>query len=287
MNRISESLFRAWQTSSAPIVEISGTSVSLSSILMVIVILILSVYASKLTTKSVSRLMLNKPFDRGIKGATERLSGYLVFLFGLLLALDVVGVNLRSIAAFSAILIIGLGFAFQSIIQNFIAGLILLIERPIKKGDMIRTTNTFGRVLDIGFRSTVILTRDDVAIVIPNSELVTLQVVNESLSGDQIRLAFFVRTKLDENSDKVKNILNEVVRAHPLVLKSPEPSVFLNEFGEFALEFKTVFWTEELWRREMLLSDLRYAVHRAFKEHHVEIPVPKRDIVMNKNVHEH
>jgi small-conductance mechanosensitive channel len=284
MSQLTQSLLRAWQAGSAPLFEISGTPLTLGSLLMIILILVVSYQASKLTTKWVSRLLENKPFDRGLKGATERISGYVVFLFGLLLALDLIGLNLRSIAAFSAILLIGLGFAFQSIIQNFIAGLILLIERPIKKGDMIRNNTTFGRVLDIGFRSTVVLTRDDIAIIIPNSELVTSQVINESLTGDKIRLSFTVRTKFNEDSQKIHDLLLSLLAHDSRILQDPRPTVFLNDFAEFALEFKLVFWSEELWKRETLLSDLRYKVHQEFIKQKIEIPVPQRVIQMKTQV---
>ncbi len=278
MNRITDSLIRAWQSSSTPFLEISGASLSLSSLLLVVLLLVLSYYASKMTTRTIGKVLDNKPIDRGLKGAIERLSGYIVFLFGILLALDLIGISLKSIAAFSALLIIGLGFAFQSIIQNFIAGIILLIERPVKKGDMIQMNGTYGRVLDIGFRSTAVQTRDDVVIVVPNSELVTLQVVNESFNGDQIRLHVLVRTHLNESAQNIRKLLLEIAVNHPNVLKNPPPTILLNQFAEYGLEFKVIVWTEELWLREVLLSDLRYQIHAKFQEHGIVIPVPQREI---------
>lgn len=281
MNRVTDTLLRTWQSGTKPLVEVSGSTLSLTSIIVFLFIIILSYYASKMTNRSINRILINKPIDRGLKAATERISGYLVFFLGILLALDLLGVNLKSIAAFSALIIIGLGFAFQSIIQNFIAGLILLVERPIKKGDMVRVNETFGRVLDIGFRSTVLLTRDDVAIIIPNSELVTMQVINESLSGDQLRLSFHIRTHFTEDPERVKELLLAVINEHDQVLKEPQPSVFLNEFGEYAVDYKIVFWTRELWRREAVLSDLRSKAFAILRSHSISIPVPRRDITVN------
>ena len=162
--------------------------------------------------------------------------------------------------------------------QNFVSGLIILLERPIKKGDIVEVKGVSGRVLDIKARSTLILTRDDVVIVVPNSQFITEQVVNDSFSGDKLRLHVKIGVSYGSDTDKVTQILMDVAQKHDKILKSPPPTVTFDDFADSSLNFSLRIWTNELWFYDILLSELRYEITNEFRRRGVTIPFPQRDL---------
>ena len=158
------------------------------------------------------------------------------------------------------------------------SGIIILLERPIKKGDIVQVDGTSGRVLDIKARSTLILTRDDVVIIVPNSAFITEQVVNDSFSGDKLRLHVDVGVAYGSDVEKVTEVLMSVAKKHEKVLKSPPPTVILREFADSSLNFRLRIWTDELWFFDILLSELRYEIIRQFRTEGITIPFPQRDL---------
>ena len=235
-------------------------------------------WLSRWIERFMHKTLLNKDLDPGVKGSIERFSRYLVLVLGILMSLSSVGLNITSLTVFGGIVGVGIGIGLQDITQNFLAGLVILLEHPIKKGDMVKVGETSGRVLDIKARSTLILTRDDVVMIVPNSEFITKQVVNDSFSGDKLRLPMEIGVAYDSDVDLVTQVLIEVANNHPKVLKSPPPTVVLEDFGDSALVFILRIWTRELWFYELVLSDLRYEVVRNFRARGVSIPFPQRDL---------
>ena len=138
-------------------------------------------WLSKWIERFIHKTLLYKDIDPGIKGSIERFSRYLILSLGVLISLSSIGINLSSLTVFGGIVGVGIGFGLQNITQNFMSGIIILLERPIKKGDIVQVGQTSGRVLDIKARSTLILTRDDVVMIVPNSDFITKQVVNDSI----------------------------------------------------------------------------------------------------------
>ena len=222
--------------------------------------------------------MLYKDIDPGIKGSIETFSKYLVWIIGILVSISSIGINLNTLTASLAVIGVGIGFGLQNITQNFISGLIILLERPIKKGDIVQVGQTSGRILDIKARSTLILTRDDIVIIVPNSQFISEHVINESFSGDKLRLHVKVGVAYGSDVDKVTEVLLEVAKSHEKVLKSPPPTVTLDDFGDSSLDFSLRIWTSELWFFDILLSDIRYEITRKFKDANVTIPFPQRDL---------
>lgn len=233
---------------------------------------------SKAVERALHRALLKKDFDPGAKASIERFTRYGVFTLGVMITLSAVGVNLRTLETFGAVLGVGLGFGLQNITQNFISGLILLTERPIKRGDIVVIDGVAGRVLDIRARSTLVLTRDDVVIIVPNSEFITKQVVNQSFSGDRICYSVNVGVAYGTDTEKVRNILLNIANHHPQVLKSPPPSVHFTDFGSSSLDFALRIWLSELWFNNVILSEIRYEIDRLFRENNIEIPFQQMDV---------
>lgn len=263
---------------SRPLFEIGGNTITLFSLITAGIIFGGSLLFAKFVGQVVERRLRNLHLDRGVKGSIERFSRYLVIVVGSLISLDTVGVSLQSLTALGAILMVGIGFGLQNITQNFISGIIILIERPIKQGDILQVGDVEGRVSDIRVRSTILLSRDDVAMIIPNSQLVSETVVNESFSADRVRVHVRVGVAYGSDTAAVKEQLLRVAAANEHVLNNPPPLVFFENFGDSSLEFDLRVWVEELWIKDRIMSDLRFAIDAAFRKSGIEISFPQRDI---------
>jgi small-conductance mechanosensitive channel len=171
------------------------------------------------------------------------------------------------------------GFGLQNIAGNFISGLIILFERPIKLGDRIEVGAVEGDVVRIGSRSTTVVTNDNIAIIIPNSKFITENVVNWSHTGENVRFRIPVSVAYGSDVRRVEKVLLEVAAENPDVLREPAPAVRFAEFGDSGLAFELRAWTTALLhRRGKLVSDLNFAIYDKFKQHGIEIPFPQRDL---------
>ncbi len=273
-----EILKMLWEAISRPLFELSGTKISLMSLLMAILIVVASIFVSRLAERYMGKFLHNKGIDRGVRGSIERISRYIVIIVGVLMAFDTLGVSMTSLAALGAVLMVGVGFGLQNVTQNFISGLIILLERPIKVGDLVEVGGNTGRVTEIGIRYTLIHTREEIAILVPNSQFISEQVINESFSSETVRRRLNVGVAYGSDVELVRKLLLEAAMKHEHVLKNPAPSVLFLDFGESSLDFALQVWVSDLWHYESILSDLRFAVDAAFRANNVEIPFPQRDL---------
>jgi len=267
-----------WNLLSTPLFELGNSQISVVSLFVVLLILVVFFVISKIIERAVGNMLKNKSIDPGIKGSIERFSKYLTVTVGVFVAVDTIGISLTSIAAVGAVLMVGIGFGLQNIAQNFIAGIIILIERPIKQGDIVFVGGVSGKVRDIRVRSTIIETRDDVAIIVPNSQFIAEQVINDSFSGHKIRKTLKVGVAYGSDVEKVTQILMKIANEHKEVLKDPDSKVLFMDFGNSSLDFELRFWVSELWATDAILSDIRYAIDREFRNGDITIPFPQRDL---------
>lgn len=267
-----------WTLLSTPLFELGNSQISLASLFVVLLILGGFIVISRIIERGVQNSLKNKDMDLGVKTSIERFARYLTITIGCFIALDTLGISLTSLAALGAVLMVGIGFGLQNIAQNFIAGIIILFERPIKQGDIVYVGGVSGRVRDIRVRSTVIETRDDVAIIVPNSQFISEQVINDSFSGEKIRKTLKVGVAYGSDVEKVSAILMKITGEHKLILQEPGPKIFFMDFGNSSLDFELRFWVSELWATDGILSDLRYAIDREFKIGNITIPFPQRDL---------
>jgi len=268
----------AWNLLSTPLFELGNSQISLASLFVALLILGGFFIISKIVERGVQNALKNKAMDPGIKGSIERFSRYLTVVIGVFVSVDTIGISLTSIAALGAVLMVGVGFGLQNIAQNFISGIIILLERPIKQGDIVVVGGVSGKVRDIRVRSTVIETRDDVAIIVPNSQFIAEQVINDSFSGHKIRKTLKVGVAYGSDVEKVTQILMKIASEHKEVLKDPDSKVLFMDFGNSSLDFELRFWVSELWATDAILSDLRYAIDLEFRNGGVTIPFPQRDL---------
>ncbi|WP_340111157.1 mechanosensitive ion channel domain-containing protein [Maribellus mangrovi] len=226
-------------------------------------------------------------FDEGNFKRTQRLRGIpaaisitlrlTVAMAGFLLALSGAGIDLTKISIMLGAFSVGIGFGLQNIVNNFISGLILIYERPIQVGDTIEMNTLMGEVRSIGIRSSNVRTFDGAEVVVPNSILVSDQLINWTLSDEKRRIEIVVGVKYGTDPVQVIAILKQVADEHPLVRQDPEPRVLFNEFADSSLNFRLLCWV--LFENGIQTkSDLAVAIDKAFKENNIEIPFPQLDL---------
>ncbi|MGQ9498766.1 MAG: mechanosensitive ion channel family protein [Dissulfurimicrobium sp.] len=206
---------------------------------------------------------------------------YAGFVMAAVIALSIAGVDMSNLAIIAGALSVGVGFGLQNIVNNFVSGLILIFEKPIKKGDWIVAGGTEGHVKRIGVRSTVVRTFDNADTIIPNSELISNQVTNWMLDERSGRVRINIGIAYGSDTALVKRLLLDVVHAHPDVIKDgslPPPKVWFMEFGDSSLNFQLNFYIKNINDRFDVRSDIMFDIDRLFRENGIEIPFPQRDI---------
>ncbi len=235
--------------------------------------------AAKFKAVFVKQVLSRYSEDKGVTQSIGTIVQYVILLIGGLLIIQNSGINLGSLNVLAGALGVGIGFGLQNIANNFISGLIILFERPIKVGDRIDVGTLSGDVVKISSRATTVNTNDNISYIIPNSDVINKQVVNWSFNDRNVRFRIPVGVSYKEDPEIIKKILLEVANKHSGILKRPEPDVWFVEYGESSLNFELVVWTNRyIDKPKILRSELYYEIFAQFKENNIEIPYPQRDL---------
>lgn len=259
----------------------AGTSAITIWTLLELIILILLLFSVTSWIKHwiVTRLLAHSKIDLGVRLAVAAIIRYLVLAVGLLAILQTMGINLSTLTILAGAVGVGVGFGLQNITNNLVSGFILLIERPIKVGDRIEVGTVTGDVVSIALRATTVVTNDNIAIIVPNSEFVSSKVTNWSYTNRDVRFNFPVGVSYRSDPEQVRRLLLQVADQHPGVLKDPKPDALLQEFGDSSLNFILRVWTRQhATTPGVLRSDLNFMINNTFKEQNIEIPFPQRDL---------
>jgi len=267
---------KLWDFLHYPLLRISGGDITPGSVLVGIAIVFVSAILASLASRWLRRLLSTRGLSSGAQFAASKIVRYSVVLLGLLVGLSSMGLKLDALIAASTVLAVGIGFGLQNIAQNVISGLVLLIEQPVSKGDFIKVGNAFGVIEDIGLRATQIVTRDEVTIIVPNSELVTSPVINHSRPTTNLRIEVKVDVSAKSDPDLVRDTLLEVAASHSEVLSNLRNEVRLDSCGEPAFVFALLVWIAHPRDDLRIASDLRFAIEAAFKVKGIEGPIPER-----------
>ncbi len=257
---------------------IGDLQLSLSGLIWAVVVILFTHAVASLWKNTLSiRIFADSGLESGLKSSITVITVYLLWGFGILLALNVVGVSTTSMAVAFGALGIGLGFGLQNIFSNFVSGIILLFERPIQVGDAVEVNGIWGEVKRINVRSTVVQTYDNAALIIPNSDFISSQVTNWSFKDVRIRRIISVGVAYGSDVESVKRVLLEIPDTIPNVLKYPRPYVLFTHFGDSSLDFELRLWTDI---DNMLTVDsmVRFEINRRFREAGIQIPFPQRDV---------
>lgn len=218
-----------------------------------------------------------------MKYTVSKLLQYIIIFLSFIISLKLLGFNISVLLAGSAALLVGVGFGLQNIFNDFISGIILLLDGTLKVGDIIEVNGKIYKVLEISFRYTIVLGRDENYIILPNSSLTSNTVINWTHS--EVASRFKITVGVDYSSDvpKVMRILKEVAAGHAKVLSKPEPFVRFEDYADSALIFGVYFYTDEVFRVENIKSEIRIQIYKAFKENGINIPFPQRVIHFSKD----
>ena len=225
------------------------------------------------------KVLSSRQMDTGARLSIVRLVHYALVLVGFLIALSALGFELKNVTIIGGALGVGIGFGMQAIVNNFVSGLILLFERPIKVGDFIQLNDgQQGRVMNLGLRATTVQTLDRAEIVVPNGDLISSPVTNWTLGDRSMRLIIPVGVAYGSDVETVMRVLLMVATENDQVLKEPQPKVLFLNFGESSLDFELRIWIAEFDTRFIIQSALVREIDRRFRSEGVEIPFPQRDL---------
>lgn len=269
-----------------PIFKVGGSELTLWTIVyfLALVILLFTV-AGHLRRILVERVLVRTRLDAGARAAVGSITRYVVLLVGFLIVLQTVGIDLTTLHVIAGAVGIGIGFGLQNIASNFISGLIIMFERPVKVGDRIEVGDVNGDVIEIGARATTVITNDNIAIIIPNSKFITENVVNWKHNDDKVRFRVPVGVAYGTDVREVERLLLAVAKENENVLTDPAPDVSFLGFGDSSLDFHLLVWTRKMvHRRQALFSALNFAINDKFRQHGIEIPFPQRDLHIRSGV---
>ncbi len=222
--------------------------------------------------------------DRGLRNSLSVFTQYIIIVIGLLLALNMLGINLTSLTVFAGALGVGIGFGLQNIANNFISGLILLTERPVRTEDWVTIGDQEGRIKHIGMRSLVLTAWDNQDIIIPNADLITNPVTNWTLSDSLVRTVFEVGVRYQDDPHKAKEVIEEAIAMVPSVYLEKPPQVLLTEFANSSVNFRIQFYSdvETQTSRLQVKSDVMFAIWDALRDADIGIPFPQQDIYIKE-----
>ncbi len=259
--------------------KIQETPITITSIVMFVLFLVIFSVAGRVLSRLLFKKALQRlDMDPGIRFTLMRFTNYTIVFIGLVISFQFIGIDLSGLAVIFGLLSVGIGFGLQNVTSNFISGLILLIERPIKIGDRIVVNDQEGDVSEINMRSTTIRSLDNISIIVPNADFISGRVINFSHGDPRIRVRVDVGVSYSSNLELVLKTLKQAALDHPDILKTPEPIVIFKDFGESSWDLAVVGWIDNPKDHLIIASDIRMNIVRLFDQHKIEIPFPQRDI---------
>lgn len=272
---------------SQPLFSVSDTVISVATILTVFCIIGATFWMSRLVRRAIELYFSRRGVTaRGTIDAINRLAHYVVIFAGFGLALQTLGISFGGLFAAGAVFAVGIGFAMQNIAQNFVSGVILLAERAIRKGDIVRVDNEVVRVEELGIRSTMVQTRDGLELIVPNATIVQSTVTNYTLNSPEYRVRLTVGVTYDSDLDLVRRTLAEVAadESKSWGIEGRSPQVVLVDFGSSSVDFQLAVWIDDPWSERTAVSELRFAVWYAFKRAGLVIAYPQLDVHFDPGV---
>lgn len=245
-------------------------------ILIVVLVFIITSYVLKVIRRVVTKKLPDE--DKLKFVGVFSFAKYFVYLIVVLITLDNIGVNVTAIFAASAALLIGVGLALQTLFQDIISGIFILIDQTVHVGDIIELDGKVGRVEKINLRTTRAVTIDNKVLIIPNHKYLTSILYNWTENGTLTRENVEVGVAYGSDVELVKKLLLQAATIHPQVLKLPEPMVLFTNFGDSSLDFKLIFSMNDSFVAGIPKSDIRFEIDRLFREHNISIPFPQRDV---------
>lgn len=251
-----------------------------------IILAVIAIIAASLVLRGIKRILTRKMDD------TDKLKfdsifkffNYIVYIIVIIFVLNATGMNVTAVLTASAAIFVGIGFALQDFFKDIIAGISILVDKSLLVNDIIEVDGKVGRVFEIKLRSTRAITRDDKVLVIPNHLFLQQTIFNYTQNHAKTREQINIGVAYGSDTEKIKELLLECAVNQKGVLKSPEPFVMFNDFGDSALQFGLYFFVRDSFTDPRVKSELRFAIDKSFRAHQISIPFPQRDIhIITKN----
>lgn len=248
------------------------------NILGIVVIFLAARLILWLVKKYLRRKESHHTLDPGKSYAIIQILSYIVYTIALLLAIDSVGIKITVLLAGSTALLLGIGLGVQDFFRDLVSGFIILSEGAVTAGDIVNVDGIIGKVKEVGLRTTTLLTRDDVILIVPNKQFTNGNVINWSQNKLTTRFSISVGVAYGSDTSLVKDLLLSCASANDKVKKSPNPTVIFEDFGDSSLNFSLYFYSDNLCYIEKTKSDIRFEIDRQFRKNKVSIPFPQRDL---------
>ncbi|MBL4667839.1 MAG: mechanosensitive ion channel [Flavobacteriales bacterium] len=264
------------------IIAFESYSLSVYTVVAVVLIVVVTVLISKGVRKILfSESKLNK-IEKGSAFALFKLTKYILWIIAIALILDVVGANLTGLLVGSAALLVGIGLGLQHTFNDFISGIILLIENTTAVGDVLEVEGEVVLIQNIGLRTSRVINRDDIIMIIPNSLITTNKVINWSHQSKKTRFRINIGVAYGSNVDLVIKVLAEAAGEHPEIKDKSSIKARFLDFGNSSLDFELLFFSKNVFRIENVKSDIRKIINQKFIENKITIPFPQMDVYLKK-----
>lgn len=263
--------------------QLGSTNITLSLLVIIFLILSFAYQSSRvLTSLFMPRIYDRYHLDRSIQFTFNRVSHYMIMIIAVMISISTVGINLSALTVFASVLGVGIGFGLQNITSNFISGIILLFERPIKVGDRVIVNDIIGDIEQINMRATIIKSIDNEHIIVPNSYFLEEHVINRSYSDPTMRLVIPIGVSYSSDPELVRDLLMEIANdesvANESVILDPLPFVYFKGFGDSSLDFELFIWISNPNDIVRVKTNINFRIHHILKAHQIEIPFPQRDL---------
>ncbi len=265
------------------LLTLKKVNITISDILLSIAIIFITSLIIRFLRRLVSRSTHNIENRKNIL-AFFGIAKYLIWIVVFLFLIQTIGFNINLLIAGSTALLVGIGIGLQQIFSDFISGFFLLFEGSIREGDIVEVNNIVGKVEKINLRTSIIFSRDNIAIIVPNSKFITDNVVNWSYHQEVTRFNLSVGVAYGSDVPLVMKTLLSCIEKPEAVVKEPKPFVRFTDFADSSLNFEVFFWTEKIFNVENIKSDMRIKIDAAFREKGITIPFPQRDVHVTKSV---
>ncbi len=264
-----------------PFVSIGTTEISVVSLLIAVGVVVVFLLVARLVALILgSRILPGLGFDRTLSENLATLLRYALVAFGFFVAVDTLGFDLSALKIALGALGVGIGFGLQGVVNNFVSGLIILVERTVKRGDIITVGGTDGRVINIGLRSSIVRTRGGREIIVPNSDLVSSQVTNYSYRDTLVRVDIPVGVSYGSDPNQVRDLLLQAAEGEGRILDNPRSDVLFQGYGNSSIDFELRVWINDAWQLPQVRSALYFSIWYKLKGAGIEIPFPQRDLHM-------
>lgn len=265
--------------------DIGSTSLTAATLISAGLVVVLTFAAARLIDRSLARRFEAEHIsDQRRTGALIKLTHYFILVVGLVVAVDTLGIDLRALFAAGAVFALAISFGLQNFVQNFVSGIILLVERSVSENDVLFVEERTVRVVRVGLRSTVVRTRDDEEIIVPNSILVQSSVVNYTLTDDRYRLRVPVGVAYSTDIEYAMDVLAASVRDNPNIEIVDGPSILVQDFGNSSIVLETNVWISDPWGSPYSKSQIRRIIWQALRDAGITIAFPQMDVHLDEPV---